>query len=430
MPPLLSRYTALRQTIACSFSTTSVCLRGKISLPKRRDPPRTTPSVSSGNADADIQTFMATLNRRLENLLYADNARPRTRKLAFSDQQFESLVLQFRDDVMTNLKERMKDGNLENSPSRIPAPQQLYNEYKTRGFRGMDDVILRYFQQYNGLHSPSLRDNEHELKLTAVDMRNPGEWFPAARNIRRKIIMHVGPTNSGKTYQALKRLESARRGWYGGPLRLLAHEVFNRMNSKGIKCNLRTGEEIRIVDPNAPLMSSTIEMFTDNVEYDVAVIDEIQMIGNPDRGFAWTTALLGLCAKEVHLCGEEATVPLIRRIADSLGEEVEVNRYERLSPLNTETRPLRLFKYIQKGDCVVSFSRRSIFYLKDRIEQYANLKCALVYGGLPPETRSMQADLFNDPNSGVDVIVASDAIGMGLNLYFLVCYLLIASQEY
>jgi ATP-dependent RNA helicase SUPV3L1/SUV3 len=75
------------------------------------------------------------------------------------------------------------------------------------------------------------------------------------------------------------------------------------------------------------------------------------------------------------------------------------------------------FKRIEKGDCVVSFSRTGIFALKDKIEAVTNLRCAVAYGRLPPEIRSEQAALFNDPNSGFDVIVGSDAIGMGLNLY-------------
>ena len=201
------------------------------------------------------------------------------------------------------------------------------------------------------------------------------------------------------------------------------------MNKKGILCNLRTGEEIRIIDLNAALTASTIEMFSETSNYDIAVIDEIQMISDPQRGYAWTNALLGLKAKEIHLCGEEAAVPLITKIAEELGEEIEVNRYERLSPLITESQPLDNYKNVQPGDCVVVFSRKGIFNIKEQIETLTGLKCALVYGALPPESRVMQADLFNDPNSEYDVIVASDAVGMGLNLYAQVS-LCAKSKEY
>ena len=399
------------QTLKKSLRLRSQVKEGLRQLPKK------TPFVSTTDLQTELNSFLYVLKLRIENLLYAPAARSAT-STQLSDEEFETVLYSFRDAVTNNLKEKITDGNYETSPSRIPSPQILYNSYAREGIRGLDSIVLEYFRQYTITHEqPILRSESWPTNLASVDMRNPGEWFPAARSIRRKIIMHVGPTNSGKTYRALKRLEVAKSGWYGGPLRLLAHEVFNRMNYKGIKCNLITGEEIRIVDQNAPLTSSTIEMFSESARYDVAVIDEIQMIGDGQRGFAWTIALIGLCAKEVHLCGEEAAVPLVEEIAKELGEEVEVNRYDRLSPLKTSTEPLGDYKNIQKGDCVVAFSRKRIFEIKDQIEETTRLRCALVYGGLPPETRSMQAELFNDPTSGYDVIVASDAIGMGLNLY-------------
>ena len=82
-----------------------------------------------------------------------------------------------------------------------------------------------------------------------------------------------------------------------------------------------------------------------------------------------------------------------------------------------EREPLKSLKYIEEGDCVVSFTRTSLFSIKEQIEDLTGFRCAMVYGALPPETRALQAELFNDPDSGYDVIVASDAIGMGLNLY-------------
>ena len=377
---------------------------------------------STENVQADLDRFLATVNRRLEYLLYSSRARSKTAGHLLTDNEFENVVIQFRDAVMANLMKRLADRKYTEAPARIPAPDTLFKTHKIKGIDGLDTLILKYFNEYYLAHGhPSLKNVNHDNAAAVADMRNPGEWYPGARNMRRKIIMHVGPTNSGKTYQALRRLESANTGWYGGPLRLLAHEIFNRMNKKGIKCNLITGEEIRVVDIDAPITSSTIEMFSESTIYDVAVLDEIQMLADPQRGFAWTSALLGLKAKEIHLCGEEAAVPLVSKIAEELGEEIEVNRYERLSGLRTDSKPLVSYKNIQKGDCVVAFSRKAIFSIRELIERESGLKCAMVYGALPPETRSMQADLFNDPNSGYDVIVASDAIGMGLNLYFPRC---------
>ncbi|KAF8548464.1 P-loop containing nucleoside triphosphate hydrolase protein [Imleria badia] len=276
--------------------------------------------------------------------------------------------------------------------------------------------------------------------------------------MKRKFIMHVGPTNSGKTHMALRALAASNSGLYAGPLRLLAHEIWERLNRGQIvplgmepepgsepdttinmdvanetgsrptvrkdghskyarQCNLRTGEEFRIVADNAPLMSSTVEMASYDRSLDVAVVDEIQMIADPERGSAWTNAVLGLPAREIHLCGEETAVSIIQDILKDTGDELVVNRYERLTPLDIQESSLGGdLSQIQKGDCLVVFSRDGIFAVKAKIEERTGLRCAVAYGRLPPEIRSEQAALFNDPQSGYDVIVASDAVGMGLNL--------------
>jgi ATP-dependent RNA helicase SUPV3L1/SUV3 len=251
-----------------------------------------------------------------------------------------------------------------------------------------------------------------------ADLRNPHEWFPATRSLQRKIHLHVGPTNSGKTYHALKALEEAETGVYAGPLRLLAHEVYSRFKAKGKRCALITGEEQRIPEGEETYFAScTVEMAPLNQRVDVAVIDEIQMIGDESRGWAWTQALLGVQAKELHLCGEERTVPLIKEICAKLGDEVVVHQYKRLSGLQPMQQSLKgNFENLRKGDAVVSFSRVNLHTLKAGIEKTTGKKCAIVYGSLPPESRAQQAALFNDPNNDYDYLAASDAIGMGLNL--------------
>lgn len=251
-----------------------------------------------------------------------------------------------------------------------------------------------------------------------ADMRFPHEWFPATRTMQRTIHLHVGPTNSGKTYNALKALENADTGIYAGPLRLLAHETFTRFKSKGKRCALVTGEEQRIPDGDADYFAScTVEMTPLNQRVDVAVIDEIQMMGDESRGWAWTQALLGVQAKEVHLCGEERAVPLVEALCAKMGDEVIVHKYKRLSSLQPMQESLKGdFNNLMKGDAVVSFSRVNLHAIKSGIEQATGKKCAIVYGGLPPESRAQQAALFNDPDNEYDFLAASDAIGMGLNL--------------
>jgi ATP-dependent RNA helicase SUPV3L1/SUV3 len=151
--------------------------------------------------------------------------------------------------------------------------------------------------------------------------------------------------------------------------------------------------------------------------YDVVVIDEIQMIADSRRGSAWTAAVLGTATEELHLCGEERAVPIVQALAEITGDELIINHYQRLTPLEVAPQSLECdLTRIRKGDCVVTFSRSNIFRLTKIIEEKTGNRCAVIYGRLPPEIRAEQAALFNDPNSGVDVLVASDAIGMGLNL--------------
>ncbi|KAM4058849.1 hypothetical protein HRG_008268 [Hirsutella rhossiliensis] len=257
-----------------------------------------------------------------------------------------------------------------------------------------------------------------ETMKRLLDMRFPHEWFPATRAMQRTIHVHVGPTNSGKTYNALKALENAKSGVYAGPLRLLATEVYQRLSAKGHACSLVTGEEVRIPDDTDTYFAScTVEMTPLNTRYDVAVIDEIQMIADDERGNAWSTAFLGVQAKEVHLCGEERTVPLIQALCAGIGDKCIIYHYQRLSPLETMQSSIdNDFSKLKKGDAVVSFSRVAIHALKKKIEEWTGRRCAIIYGNLPPEVRVQQAALFNDPNNDYDYVVASDAIGMGLNL--------------
>ncbi|WAQ92878.1 hypothetical protein PtA15_17A360 [Puccinia triticina] len=262
-----------------------------------------------------------------------------------------------------------------------------------------------------------------------IDIRRPQDLYPDARRYKRQIHLHVGPTNSGKTHSALRALHAAHTGVYAGPLRLLAHEVFTRINAGQVApdlpprpCNLLTGEEQRVSSPTAGLTSCTVEMLSCQQFYDVVVIDEIQMIGDPFRGDAWTQALLGVQAKELHLCGEESVVGLVERLADSCQDQFILHRYQRLTPLRIADSSLKGdLSQVRRGDCLVTFSRNNIYALKKAIQEATNLRVGMAYGGLPPEVREREAQMFNrgsqvEGEGGYDVLVGSDAIGMGLNL--------------
>lgn len=251
-----------------------------------------------------------------------------------------------------------------------------------------------------------------------VDLSSPASWFPEARKMKRKLVLHVGPTNSGKTYNSLQELAKSKSGYYAGPLRLLAREIYERFNQQGIRCNLITGEEvvpsIDEVGKVSDISSGTIEMIPLHKPMDTCVIDEIQMIADDRRGSAWTGAVLGVQAKVIHMCGEQSAVPLIKKLANITGDELEIKTYERLGKLTVAQKELHLLKKLAKGDCVIAFSKRKILELKCEIEKMTKFRVGVIYGALPPEIRSKEANGFN--SGQYDILVASDAVGMGLNL--------------
>uniref|UniRef100_A0A4W3KFL3 ATP-dependent RNA helicase SUPV3L1, mitochondrial n=2 Tax=Callorhinchus milii TaxID=7868 RepID=A0A4W3KFL3_CALMI len=281
---------------------------------------------------------------------------------------------------------------------------------------GHVDDLFPYFMRQAKQVFPMLDCMDDLRKIS--DLRLPANWYPEARAIQRKIIFHAGPTNSGKTYHAIQRYLAASGGVYCGPLKLLAHEIYQKSNDAGVACDLVTGEERTFVDVEGRQSSHvacTIEMCSVTTPYEVAVIDEIQMIRDPSRGWAWTRALLGLCAEEIHICGEASAINLVMELMYDTGEEVEVRNYERLTPISVQDSALGTLDSLRPGDCVVCFNKNDIYSISRQIE-IRGLECAVIYGSLPPGAKLAQAKKFNDPNDACKIMVATDAIGMGLNL--------------
>lgn len=276
--------------------------------------------------------------------------------------------------------------------------------------------IFPFFLRHAKLIFPHLECMDDLKKIS--DLTFPPSWYPNARSMKRKIIFHAGPTNSGKTHNALERFLTAKSGVYCGPLKLLATEVYKKANERGTACDLVTGEERKFAlgeENCASHVSCTVEMTSVNVPYEVAIIDEIQLLRDPSRGWAWTRALLGVMAEEIHVCGEEAAIELITAMAMTCNENVEVFKYKRLTELKTESTALVSLDNVQPGDCIVCFSKNDIYSVSRGLEARGH-EAAVIYGGLPPGTKLAQAQKFNDPSSNCKLLVATDAIGMGLNL--------------
>lgn len=240
--------------------------------------------------------------------------------------------------------------------------------------------------------------------------------YPAHRTRPRTTVVHVGPTNAGKTHDALVAFRRAERGIYLGPLRLLAAEVADSANEGGVACSLVTGEERRLVE-DATHVASTVEMFDPRTAWDVAVVDEAQMVGDLDRGGAWSRALIGLDADELHVCCAPEGLDIVRRILDGccerFGDTYRVQRHERLNPLVTSPKTVRFPEDVRPGDACIVFSKRDVHAAAAELHE-AGRSCCVVYGALPHAVRRAEACRFRE--GAAEVVVATDAIGMGLNL--------------
>ena len=240
----------------------------------------------------------------------------------------------------------------------------------------------------------------------------PEKQYPEARGMKRHFILHIGPTNSGKTYQALQRLRQAYRGIYLGPLRLLALEVYDRMMVSGIPCSMITGEET-IRTPGSFVQASTIEILDIREVYDIAVIDEAQMMADENRGSFWTRAILGIRAEEIHVCCSGTAEDLLIRMIKRCGDTYDIVRHERNTKLEFIPERYDMNKDVQPGDALIAFSKKNVLAIAATLEK-KGIKASVIYGNLPPQTRQEQVRLFTE---GINqVVVATDAIGMGINL--------------
>lgn len=279
----------------------------------------------------------------------------------------------------------------------------------SRSLKIKEKIRRRVMYHFNEYLKP-LREKKMREELLAKTIRDFKNLFPIARSLKRKITLHTGPTNSGKTYSAMQNLKNATTGYYLAPLRLLALEGYEDMKSAEVPCSLITGEE-EIIDEDSTHISSTIEMLNFEIDVDVCIIDEIQMINDRDRGWAWANALIGAPAGHLILTGSLDTVQVITEIAEYLGEELEVIYHERKNPLEVMKKPTQI-KNIEAQTAIVAFSRKEVLSYKQRLSEI--FKVSVVYGNLSPEVRKEEARKFRSGES--QVLVATDAIAMGLNL--------------
>ena len=234
-----------------------------------------------------------------------------------------------------------------------------------------------------------------------------------ARKKDRVFVLHAGPTNSGKTFDAIEDLKQNQPGTYLGPLRLLALEMYEKLNGSGIPCTLLTGEE-HLPVRNATSVSSTIELCDFSTKYKTAVIDEAQLIADRERGAAWLKAICLINADVVHVCMSLEALPFLRDLTETIAgkDRVCVIHHKRLAPLRYKGQ-CRDYKELKPDDALICFSRKSVLATAAELEK-EGIRASVIYGALPPEARRNEVKRYL--NRDTTVVVATDAIGMGISL--------------
>ncbi len=261
-----------------------------------------------------------------------------------------------------------------------------------------------------GRHTRAKRPSRSDRHRTRHAPRKPLSELtvrlPRRSTEPETVIAHLGPTNSGKTHDALRFLVGTGNGVYAAPLRMLAQEAHRRLAAEigDERVGLVTGEER--VNPDAPIVCCTAEMAPQRGE--TLVLDEVQWAEDEERGSAWTRLMLGGEYRHVLLLGAVEALPLVRHAFP----EAEVRFFERKAPLDWVGR--RGIVGLSPGTVVVAFSRRAVIGLAGELNQLHQGKVAVLYGAMPLASRREEIDRFI--SGAAEVCAATDVLGHGVNL--------------
>ena len=229
------------------------------------------------------------------------------------------------------------------------------------------------------------------------------------KHTENKIIAILGPTNTGKTYMAIEKMLEFNSGIFGLPLRLLAREVYDKCVLKlGIdKVALITGEE-KIIPNSAKYFICTVESMPKDKVVDFVAVDEIQMCGDPERGHIFTDRL-------INFRGEVLTMflgsQIMKNIMSQLLKDVEFINQERFSKLSYNGS--KKISRLNRKSAIIAFSIEEVYALAELVRRQKG-GSAVIMGSLSPKTRNSQVELYQ--SGDVDYLVATDAIGMGINM--------------
>jgi ATP-dependent RNA helicase SUPV3L1/SUV3 len=227
--------------------------------------------------------------------------------------------------------------------------------------------------------------------------------------VKNKITAVLGPTNTGKTFLAIETMLSFDSGMIGFPLRLLAREVYDKVIKKinPSKVALITGEE-KIIPVNAKYYLCTVESLPIDKNLEFVAIDEIQMCADDERGHIFTDRLLNLRGEKLTMLMGSNT---IKNIIINLNEDTEFINKKRLSKLSYKGH--KKISRIDGKTAIIAFSAEEVYAIAELVRRQKG-GAAIVMGSLSPKTRNAQVELYQ--SGDVDFLVATDAIGMGINM--------------
>ena len=242
-----------------------------------------------------------------------------------------------------------------------------------------------------------------------LSLKNISNIKPNSFSNDSKVKALLGPTNTGKTYYAMDRMLSHRTGIIGFPLRLLARENYDKavLQLGKSQVALVTGEE-KIIPPNAKYFCCTVESMPLERSFAFVAIDEIQLAADPDRGYIFTDRILNARgSEETVFLGAETIKPLLQKILPKCSIEIR----PRLSVLSYVG--IKKITRLKPRSAVVAFSVPEVYKIAELVRTKKG-GAAIVMGALSPRTRNAQVELYQ--SGQVDYLIATDAIGMGLNM--------------
>jgi ATP-dependent RNA helicase SUPV3L1/SUV3 len=299
--------------------------------------------------------------------------------------------------------------------------QKLFEDNMKKKDRGIllqesaTEIMAKLFwQDYQERHLVSQTTQEISVEKqkelrSITKLTKPHEWFPETRNMKRKIVLHIGSRSSGYEENTFDILRKTASGIYCSASTSKVRQYYVNFTKHGIPASYTTDSR-RLKKPDTRIHCSTIEHVDTDLCIDTAVIDDAHLMADSQRGWAWTRAILGINAKEIHICGDDRIATLVDQMCRDTHDEVSYHNYINTMPLNI-TKYSRVdndYSNIDIGDCIIAFTRRDLFDIKRKIEKRTGLSVCLVYDDMPPAIILEQIRLFNHPKEGYEVLVTTD----------------------